>query len=470
MEDIDIYDIIFAAIGIMVTASFAQSTSLWIALPVLFLLVAQHYIRRTAIIRSTIEKSDKITRVNNVIGLLPAPNTEEYTVNHKVSGEIIVKEEKQPIQTILPKLPLSFSYRDFTKLSGYQVPIGITSGRKHIFASVKDEILHALIAGTSGTGKDSILKLWYTYLTIQNTPDDIQFVILDGKGEWLLPGIKESAFNFLPPVGGQEIEIIRKDNGKREIVNKTTERMQDTIINILNEMDRRMTLFNSVGVNDYTRYIQKTGKTLPILVVVLTDVGADIDELLSALIKQIIYKARSLGIRIWISMQSSVGQSTGWRNNIGFKMVGKLETPQHDSFVLGNAVSTMMVRPSDLPTPTANNPGTLGLFVVKLSGNQYLVKTPFLPEITWENYVENKLLRADEWKNKRGEFLLDELLSKSPRKVNDRFLSPERQKLAIALAKNGSNKTQIMRALGITSGDDYRLFSPEVEDIIKRKQ
>lgn len=455
-EPFDGIDALFFALLIIGTAS----TVIWASVPLLLLFISQYVLRRSQLM-TYIEDKPLVDKLR----LLPAiiDQDQSITIDHRHSGSIDVNVSTKPIVYKSGKIPAYIPYRQMPKSKDpFDVPLGfVTNTKSYKFVNIRNQIYHALIAGTSGVGKEGILKNWFVSLTSQNTPDDVQFVIIDGKGEWLTDPIKASAFMFLPPTGGTDIEI--NDAGK--IINVGKAKMQTTVVKVVQEIKRRSELFNSHNVVNIDRYNEKTNNKLPYIIIIMTDVSTDLEDELSLLVDLISAKARSLGLRLWMSMQTPVGQSTKWRTNIGFRMTGKLE-PNHDHIVLGMPVLHMQVRPSSLPTPIKEDPSTLGLFITVFEGEQLLVKVPHITDRDFEDYTANSLLSIYDW-HKKPSRLLTSLLQDQPSRAKRMLSSEEREKIAI-YAAIGNQRVTILKKLGITNEEDIKDVLPEVTAIITR--
>lgn len=379
------------------------------------------------------------------------------------------------LQRALKRLPKYVSYSQLPNPpSPLSVPIGIDSIDGNVLwgdFSSDGNLIHALVAGQTGSGKDALLRLWFTTLTMCNKPSDLQFVILDGKIDWLSPALAESAYMAIAPAGGIKIE---KRNGKR--VNVAQEDMVGNLDWIFAEIEQRSILMTKVGAVDLAGYYKRTGVQLPYIFVLASDVGGEFANDLEMLIKTLIMRGRSYGIRLIISMQNPVGEDTKWRSQIGLVMSGYQQNPDHDRYIMGINVNNLLVRPSQLPNPD-ENAISKGLFVVRHGSTQHLVRTAHLPEEHWFKYIETTLPKKRDVENQNllSSLLAGEKTLKTPLAVQEQLhrqenipaLTTKQMELIRNWTLAGKNKTEIMQqGLGFTNGVIYAQKKDAVEIII----
>jgi hypothetical protein len=127
-------------------------------------------------------------------------------------------------------------------------------------------------------------------------------------------------------------------------------------------------------VRSVDEYNQTAPDPLPLLVVLATDIIDVVDETERLLIA-LVSKARALGIRVIVSMQTPTGKRLEWRMNLSTLIAGALVDGSQDAPALGvRDPKALLYRPSQLPPP----PGERGLFVVRHNNEQFLIRTPAL--------------------------------------------------------------------------------------------
>jgi len=239
----------------------------------------------------------------------------------------------------------------------FAVPLGRDQTGAFRWLDFGRDALHIGLYGTSGCGKDHLLRLWFAALL--NEPG-AQWAILDGKGDWLTPNLARLPQMLFPPAGGYG------DEGQQRILN--------AIGAINEEAKRRFGLLLSAGVRSVEEYNQTAPDPLPLLVVLATDIIDVVDETERLLIA-LVSKARALGIRVIVSMQTPTGKRLEWRMNLSTLISGALVDGSQDAPALGvRDPKALLYRPSQLPPP----PGERGLFVVRHNNEQFLIRTPAL--------------------------------------------------------------------------------------------
>ena len=96
----------------------------------------------------------------------------------------------------------------------------------------------------------------------------------------------------------------------------------------------------------------------------------------------LVSKARSLGIRVVVSMQTPTKQDTRWRGNLSTVLAGALQSGSQDAPALGIAPRDLRYRPSQLPPP-AQRPG---VFVCRIAGDQVVVQAPYLTDAEFDRH------------------------------------------------------------------------------------
>ena len=239
----------------------------------------------------------------------------------------------------------------------FAVPLGRDQTGAFRWLNLGSDALHIGLYGTSGCGKDHLLSLWFAALLNER---DVRWAILDGKGDWLTPNLARLPQMLFPPAGGYG------DEGQQRILS--------AIGAINEEAKRRFGLLLSAGVRSVEEYNQTAPDPLPLLVVLATDIIDVVDETERLLIA-LVSKARALGIRVIVSMQTPTGKRLEWRMNLSTLISGALVDGSQDAPALGmRDPKALVYRPSQLPPP----PGERGLFVVRHNNEQFLVRTPVL--------------------------------------------------------------------------------------------
>jgi len=239
----------------------------------------------------------------------------------------------------------------------FAVPLGRDQSGRFRWLDFGRDALHIGLYGTSGCGKDHLLRLWFAALLNER---GVRWAILDGKGDWLTPNLARLPQMLFPPAGGYG------DEGQQRIL--------DAIGAINEEAKRRFGLLLGAGVRSVEEYNQTAPDPLPLLIVLATDIIDVVDETERLLIA-LVSKARALGIRVIVSMQTPTGKRLEWRMNLSTLIAGALVDGSQDAPALGvRDPKALLYRPSQLPPP----PGERGLFVVRHNNEQFVVRTSAL--------------------------------------------------------------------------------------------
>jgi len=350
---------------------------------------------RPEVLSGLVEQTKQLTdeTAKAVKALLPAREEECHRSSYNnisVEPPVTPVKAEQPRQPAKPTparvaYPPSSLLNLAAKPTAFSVPIGVDHTGQFRWLDVQRDLVHCAVYGTSGAGKDHLLRCWYLSLADQRS---IRWAIVDGKGDWLVPSIVEDKRNLFPPAGGFG------DEG--------TARIKDGLKEILREAARRAALIVEAGVRSLEEYNEQTGANEPLLIVLITDVidaVAEVEKTLTALIS----KARSLGIRVIFSVQTPTGFSMQWRMNVGTVLAGALVDTSQDAVALGIRDTTKLpFRPSALPPP----PAGAGLFVFRQGGDIRLIRTPLITQTGQQSSAFDRLVRE-----RRNTALLADLLS-----------------------------------------------------------
>lgn len=157
-----------------------------------------------------------------------------------VPGRSVVGIEVPNSQTSLVRLR---GILESAVLSKLNAPLGVALGRDVAGTpAVMDlgKLPHLLIAGTTGSGKSVCINAFITCLVFNNTPEQLQLVMIDPKKVELI------RFNGLPHlIGNVEVDADRAVGVLRWLTA---------------EMDRRYELFEQVGARNIGGYNRKVGR------------------------------------------------------------------------------------------------------------------------------------------------------------------------------------------------------------------
>jgi S-DNA-T family DNA segregation ATPase FtsK/SpoIIIE len=184
---------------------------------------------------------------------------------------------------------------------------------------------HALVAGTTGSGKSELLRTLVASLAAQSGPDHVTMILVDYKG-----GSTFDACARLPHTVGVVTDL---DDGLAERV----------LVSLDAEVRRRERLLRAVGVDDLTGYRRVVDHhdhgPLPRLVVVIDEFASlakELPDFLGALVS-IAQRGRSLGIHLLLATQRPAGVVTDdIRANTNLRIALRLQDRSDADDVVGD--------------------------------------------------------------------------------------------------------------------------------------
>lgn len=153
---------------------------------------------------------------------------------------------------------------------------------------------HALVAGTTGSGKSELLRSWVLALAVARPPSDLQFVLVDFKG-----GAAFDALAGLPHVAG----VVTDLDGAA---------VERCILGLDAELRRREQVLRDHGAVDLTDLRRRDGVTMARLVVVVDEfavLARERPDDLAALV-DLARRGRSLGMHLVLATQRPAGVVT----------------------------------------------------------------------------------------------------------------------------------------------------------------
>ncbi len=155
---------------------------------------------------------------------------------------------------------------------------------------------HALIAGTTGSGKSELLQSYIISLAAEYSPKDLNFILVDFKG-----GGMANTLKGLPHISGL-------------ITNLSGGEIRRAILAVKNEIIRRQKVLNDYGINHIDDYVRlyKSGEVcdaIPHLVIAVdefAELKKEKPEFMNDLIS-VAQTGRSLGIHLMLATQRPRG-------------------------------------------------------------------------------------------------------------------------------------------------------------------
>ncbi len=194
-------------------------------------------------------------------------------------------------------------------------PLGITSGnrKRTMHLSAKTDGVHGMIAGGTGSGKSELLMTLIVGLAAYQSPDILNFVLVDYKG-----GGAFQPFRKLPHC----VDIVTN-------LNKAAVARMFTAINA--EIRRRQALNAETGTKDIVEYRAKglhlSREPYPHLFVIIDEYAEMIDDNpeYRAELESITRVGRAQGVNLVLASQRPKGVSDQMRANIKFRICLRVE-------------------------------------------------------------------------------------------------------------------------------------------------
>jgi S-DNA-T family DNA segregation ATPase FtsK/SpoIIIE len=204
--------------------------------------------------------------------------------------------------------------------SAAAAPLGVTERGVFTVDLVRDGP-HALIGGTTGSGKSELLRSLVAALAAQHDPSHLTFVLMDYKG-----GAAFDECARLPHTVG--------------LVTDLDEQLGERALRALEaELRRRERQLRSAGADHLAEYVRKgPAEPMPRLVVVIDEfatMAAELPDFLSALVG-IAQRGRTLGVHLILATQRPSGAvNDNIRTNTNLRIALRVQDQADSADVLG---------------------------------------------------------------------------------------------------------------------------------------
>ena len=224
---------------------------------------------------------------------------------------------------------------------------------------------HLLTAGTTGSGKSVGLNMIYLSIILRNSPDVVQFIIIDPKKTEFTP-YKRSPYLYT--------DVITDMDGAKNAFNA-----------VVTEMERRNSLFEKIGVRNLQTYNQKVAPEdrEPYLILIADEVADLImtngDEVEDSM-QRLGQKARSAGILIHLATQTPRADIIKGKikANLPSQIVYKVANSIESDIAIGESGAERLLGKGDTYVKWSDNPNLVrvqGVFLTDENINDIIDST-----------------------------------------------------------------------------------------------
>lgn len=254
-------------------------------------------------------------------------------------GNIEIRKHKNLIEIVVITSDIfdrvyNYNPNDFKSIEGLKIPLGFFLSDDYevkmlVTDMTKNGYHSMLVAGSSGFGKSSVIRLILLHLVLNYPPEYLQIVIFAGKGDndFLFMYNAPHLYNNKCYVDLDEIvgnEETKKEQGTKEILD-----------DLVDEVVKRNAILKKYKCKDINEYHRKGYKDLPYKLIVFDEYSYMHSHKkfsrLQSLMGSLISTARSCGICVITAMQDSQKEYyiTQMRYNTNLKICYKAENASH---------------------------------------------------------------------------------------------------------------------------------------------
>jgi len=195
---------------------------------------------------------------------------------------------------------------------------------------------HALVAGTTGSGKSELLQTLIASLAVGNRPDEMTFVLVDYKG-----GAAFKDCRYLPHTVGMVTDLDAH----------LTVRALESLGAELHRRERRLAAAGAKDIEDYTLTRTQSGNPgigpMPRLVLVIDEFAtlvAELPDFISGLV-DIARRGRSLGVHLILATQRPAGVlSPEIKSNTTLRIALRVTDPQDSQDVIESSAAATIAK------------------------------------------------------------------------------------------------------------------------------
>lgn len=245
------------------------------------------------------------------------------------------------------ELQIAARWKKNRAADGLAAPLGVRTAAETVCLDLHESAHgpHALVAGTTGSGKSELLQSLILSLALQFSPEEVGFLLIDYKG-----GGMANLFAELPHLLGTITNLDGSDSYR-------------ALVAVKSELARRQRLFRELGVNHIDDYGEvyragRTGVPLPHLFLIadeFAELKAEQPEFMAELISTA-RVGRSLGVHLILATQkpSGVVNEQIW-SNARCKIALKVQTEADSKEMLKTGDAAQLTRPGRAYLQVGNN-------------------------------------------------------------------------------------------------------------------
>ncbi len=325
-----------------------------------------------------------------------------------IPGKDAVGFEIANSQASIVSLKEAILSKEFSKADGLTMLLG-ENVEGQMFVDDIAELPHALIAGSTGSGKSVFINTLLCGLLYKYSPDQLKLLLVDPKG------VELNVFSNLPHMLVPNTII-------------TPEDAKNALIWLTEEMERRFSILRehlgAKKIDDYNQIAKRKGlPVLPYIVVVIDEV-ADIlmsnkktREPIETSFKMLAQKSRAIGIHLILATQRpSVGIMAGdLKNNIVSRVAFSVPTATDSMTIIGSGGAEDLRGNGDMLYTGPRTPTTVRLQAPYISGEETVAVTKYIREHNechYDESIENEIFKGevsnnDPYQNNNYDYNLD---------------------------------------------------------------
>lgn len=232
-----------------------------------------------------------------------------------------------------------------------------------VYYNLDSEDPHALIAGMTKSGKSVLLNIFIIDLIRTNKIDELELILVDPKQ------VEFTRYENIPYLDEDGI-ITNKDLAIKKLHD------------VVEEMERRYSLFKELGVNDLTKYNNKSNGKLARVVVIFDEfadwmLDDEFKRSASDAIQRLAGKARAAGIHLIVSTQRPDNTVVPMilRANLGAKFALRVDTEKNSNIIIDESGAEKLLG--------------YGHMITKFAGSKQYIQSAFISD----EYIDNILYK-----------------------------------------------------------------------------